>query len=58
MTTDKEELLRKTLLLVMDSVDYTQGACNQTEMVGAVLPKILLDEVHKVLEQTKGADNV
>jgi len=30
---------RTALLTVLDQVDYTNGACRVTEMVGAVLPK-------------------
>ena len=30
---------RTALLTVLDQVDFTQGACSFTEMVGAVLPK-------------------
>jgi hypothetical protein len=34
--------LRGTIGALLDSVDYTSGACGMTEMVGAVLPKELI----------------
>lgn len=30
---------KTALLTILDQVDYTNGACHLTEMVGAVLPK-------------------
>jgi hypothetical protein len=38
----KEEL-GTVLTLVLDCVDYTSGACRLNEMVGAVLPKEILE---------------
>lgn len=35
------------LRLVLDSVDYGAGACRQNEMVGAVLPQVVLDRARK-----------
>lgn len=32
----------ETLLLVLDQVDYTRGACSLTEMVGACLPSSVI----------------
>ena len=34
---------RTALLTVLDQVDFTQGACSFTEMVGAVLPKEVIE---------------
>jgi hypothetical protein len=44
--------LREALLLLLDHVDYTKGACILTEMVGAVLPLSVLDLIHQVLKDT------
>jgi len=38
----ERDRLRQALLLVLDQVDYTSGACGLTEMVGAVLPKEII----------------
>ena len=44
LTDLKEEnsKLRSALQLVLDQVDYMNGNCRMTEMVGAVLPKEVL----------------
>src|ERR1051325_2877127 len=34
---------REALLTVLDQVDYTRGACSPTEMVGAVLPRQVIE---------------
>ncbi len=34
--------LRESLMLILDSVDYTEGACGVHEMIGAILPKEIL----------------
>lgn len=34
--------LREALMLLLDNVDYTEGACSVTEMVGAILPREIL----------------
>ena len=47
--------LLTALQVVMDSVDYTKGACGVTEMVGAVLPKVAIDRAHKAIEAAKAA---
>lgn len=39
---------RTALRTLLDSVDYTNGACRLNEMVGAVLPR-------ELIEQAKGA---
>ena len=33
----------EALQLILDSVDYTDGACSLNEMVGAVLPKRIIE---------------
>jgi hypothetical protein len=40
---------RDALLLVLDQVDYTAGACSLTEMVGAVLPKEVIQKAREAL---------
>lgn len=52
--TPNEELLRRALLLILDSADYMRGACSIAEMVGAVIPPQVLDIAHDALEKTKG----
>ena len=39
------EQYKSRLDVVLDHVDYTNGACRQTEMVGACLPSTLLAQV-------------
>ena len=34
---------RTALSVVLDQVDYTKGACRPNEMVGAVLPVMIID---------------
>ncbi|MHB8961983.1 MAG: hypothetical protein ACYC5K_02400 [Saccharofermentanales bacterium] len=46
--------LRNALLLILDQVDYTSGACRMNEMVGAVLGKNLIETVRRIL---KGGGN-
>lgn len=48
-----EERLRAALQTLLDQVDYTKGACSVTEMVGAVLPKEVIEICQTVLEETK-----
>ena len=42
--TDKEKIteLRTTLLLLLDSMDFTTGACGPTESVSGVVPPEIL----------------
>lgn len=47
--TAKEQELRAALLAILDAVDYTSGACRVNEMVGAVLPAVLIERARKVL---------
>lgn len=50
---DKLLELRATLALVLDQVDYMKQACTHDEMVGAVLPREVLERAHGVLEKTR-----
>ena len=45
--------LREALLLVLDQVDYTVGACRLTELVGAALPAQVIDKARAALEPQK-----
>jgi hypothetical protein len=40
---------REALQLLLDSVDYTAGACSVTEMVGAVLPVEVIEIARQAL---------
>ena len=42
------------LRLILDQVDYTNGACRPNEMVGAVLPRELI--VRAALERMEAGD--
>lgn len=44
------DVLWAALGAIMDCVDYTSGACTQTEMVGAVLPRDAIANAKAVLE--------
>lgn len=46
-----EELLVACKLL-LDHVDYTTGACKQTEMVGACLPSLVIGMAREALKST------
>ena len=48
------EKLRVSLLLVLDNVDYTaeHPGCRVTEMVGAVLPREIIEIARKTLKET------
>lgn len=46
--------LRAALLLVLDQVDYTVGACRFTEMVGAALPTSVIDRARKAASKPHG----
>ncbi len=50
--TTNEPDLRAALLALLDAVDYTKGACSPTEMVGAVLPQVLIGNARKALSST------
>lgn len=53
----KEDDLRAALLLLLDQVDYTTGACGLTEMVGAVLDQKVIEQCRKVLDDKGGANH-
>lgn len=36
--------LKRILLLLLDNIDYESGACGVTEMIGAILPKEILQQ--------------
>ncbi len=42
--------LESALMVILDQVDYTIGNCGLTEMVGAVLPKPLIDLAREALK--------
>ena len=41
--------VKEALATILDAVDYTNGACSLTEMVGAVLPEILITNARQAL---------
>lgn len=45
----KEQKLRAALLAILDAIDYTDGACRVNDMVGAVLPKVLIERAREAL---------
>ena len=45
----KNEGLRQWLLVVLDCADYTAGNCRVNEMVGAVLPKEVIEQAREAL---------
>ena len=50
------EELRNTILYILDMVDYhTEGhkACTQTEMVGAVLPGITIENARAAVKKAE-----
>jgi hypothetical protein len=47
------DALRVALRLVLDQVDYTNGACGATNMVGACLPTKVIDIARAALATTK-----
>lgn len=54
-TQELQDKLETSLRLVLDSVDFTHGACSLTSMVGAALPVIILDQANAVLEEVREA---
>ncbi len=40
--------------VLLDQVDYTEGNCRVNEMVGAVLPEIVIDTARQALAQVGG----
>lgn len=49
--------IREALLLVLDQVDYTRHACRPDEMVGAVLPREVIDIARAALERAQEKGN-
>jgi hypothetical protein len=47
------EMLRATMQLLLDQVDYTKGACNIVEPVGGCLPHDVIETCHRTLLLTK-----
>ena len=39
---ERIEVLRRALLLLLDNIDYEVGNCRVNEMIGAVLPREVL----------------
>lgn len=50
---EKIDILRAALGVLVDCVDYNNGACALTEQVGAVLPPNVLLQANEALRQTK-----
>lgn len=50
----RERQIETVLRLILDSVDYTTGACRLNEMVGACLPSELLRMARAALELPPG----
>jgi len=53
---DEEMDCKTALLTLLDQVDYTTGACDATEMVGAVLPKEVIALARSAAQQVAEAD--
>lgn len=45
------------LRVILDQVDYTSGACRPNEMVGAVLPKEIIEMARKALALAKTVED-
>lgn len=41
---------KEALQLLLDQVDFTKGACSPTNMVGAVLPKDVIERCHEAID--------
>lgn len=48
-----EDKLIGALLLILDSVDYTKGACGLNEQVGAVLPPFIINNARNIIEHVQ-----
>jgi hypothetical protein len=44
---------KEALLVVLDQVDYTKGACRPNEMVGACLPVEVIELSRKAIQDEK-----
>jgi hypothetical protein len=53
MNVTNEDRLRTAVLLLLDAVDYTSGACTVTEKVGAVLSTDLIQIARTILKETE-----
>lgn len=49
---EKERLIQ-WLSVILDCVDYTAGACTATEMVGAVLPRDVIEQAKTALTEAR-----
>ena len=47
---------REALLLVLDQVDYTKGACGPANMVAACLPTEVIDKAREAIAADKAAE--
>lgn len=47
---------REALLLVLDQVDYTEGACSVAELVGGALSRQVLAVAREAVTSSKDAD--
>jgi len=52
--TQTESDLIAALHVILDSVDYTAGACGPTEMVGAVLPIVVISRARETIAKAEG----
>ena len=50
---DKIDQLRAILGVILDCVDYTDGACAPTEMIGACLPRQQINQARQVIRDTQ-----
>lgn len=55
---EQRDNLQASLLLLLDQVDYTRGACRMSEMVGACLDASVIDRVRATLESLKPISEV
>jgi len=51
---EKVDELLASLQVILDAVDYTSGNLGGTEMVSAVLPKVLIVKARAAIAQAKG----
>lgn len=54
ITQENAQKLKAALAALLDSVDYTTGACRPNEMVGAVLDSALIVNARAALAATEG----
>jgi len=47
---ERIEVLRRALLLLLDNIDYEAGNCRVNEMIGAVLPKEILRKAREAVK--------